>query len=249
MSHLPSESDNQVDADAGAADVREWFVTTDIRSIPASELRATRDSWSQWILDMLRYKVAGSKSHVAYAIELRRMIKGEAKYVPKRIIKHFDALKETIESLNFTPSFYANVPAIGPYSSAIMAMSRPDGEIHFLAWQVVTQRDGQIQDEGRIGLTTWLTDETSVVTVSPAKLPRACQGVDRRIVRSNDPAVLLKMHRQRLRKLEILPVLPEDLFHRVELDNRRHVGELTRRGVIRPATAAEVTRIRSEKRV
>ena len=138
---------------------------------------------------VLRYKIVRSKSPPTYAIELRRMIRGDAKHVPKRIMKHFNAIKAKLEPLNFIPSFYASTPAIGPYSSAIMAMSRRDGEIHFWASHVVTQTDQGIDDEGHFGFTTWLSDERSVVTVAPTRLPRPSSWVDHMILRSEDPAV------------------------------------------------------------
>ena len=249
MNQLPSESANRVDRDAASADVRELLVTNDFRSIPAAELRTLSDSLGQWLGVLFRYKILRSKLLPAYAIELRRMIKGEAKHIPKRILRHFDALKAKLEPLNFAPGFYANVPALGPYSAAVMAMSRQDGEIHMIASQIVTQDHELIKDEGYFGFTTWLSDENLVVTVSLANLPRPREGVDRIIVDSDDPTVLLKKHRQRLRKLEIQPVAASNLFQRVEDENRRQTDDLLRRRVIRPATPAEVTRIRKDIRV
>jgi hypothetical protein len=206
-------------------------------------------SFSQWLSALLAHKILRSKPQIKYVIEARRLVKGEAENVPKRIMKQFAAVRTQLELLNFGPSFFATIPAIGPVSKAIMAMSRPDGQIHCFASHVVSKFDGQVQDESLLGFTTWLSDQKSIVTMSPAKLPRPRDGVDRLIVSSGDPEVILKKHRDRIRKLECLPVSPADLFAQAESEQERQTEDLLRRRVIRLATPAEVTRIRTEMRV
>jgi hypothetical protein len=248
MNRVRSEPQH-TDVDSGTTDVRELFVTTDFRSMPSAELQPLCGSLTQWLSALLRYKVMQSKSPPSYAIELRRMIKGDAAHVPKRIIKHFHTIQQQLERLDFAPNFYANIPAIGQYSSAIMTMSREDGEIHFCAWQVARKTDQGIEDEGYFGFTTWLNDESSVVTLSPAKLPQPSEGVDCIMERSDEPAVVLKKHRNRLLKIKPLSVSSTDLFERIESENLRQTDDLLCRGVIRPASPGEVTRIRNDMRV
>ncbi len=231
------------------SDDRELFVMTDFRSIPAAEMRPMIGNFSQWLSALLAYKILRSKPQIQYVIEARRLVKGDAENVPKRIMKQFAAVRTQLELLNFGPSFFATVPAIGPFSKAIMAMSRPDGQIHCFASHVVSKIDGQVTDEGLLGFTTWLREDASIVTMSAAKLPRPRGGVDRLIVSSDDPEVILKKHRDRIRKLECLPISPADLFAQAEAEQERQTEDLLRRRVIRPATPAEVTRIRTEMRV
>jgi hypothetical protein len=238
------ESANRAAPEPEPGDVRETFVTNDYRSIPASELRSMLDGLGPWLSAVLSHKILRKRVQPAYVIELRRMMK--AKHVPKRIQKHFDDLKARLERLTFEPNFHATVPAIGPYSSATVAMSQPDGEVHFIASQVVTQVAGKLKDEGHFGFVTWLSDGTSIVTISSATLPRPRSGVDRMVIQSNDPAVVLKKHRERLRKKRIEPVAPEDLFPRTESENQKQTEDFLNRGLIRPATATEVTRIRTQ---
>jgi hypothetical protein len=249
MNRAESESARQGEPDSRATDNRELFVTTDFRSIPAAEIRPMVGSFSQWLSVVLAHKILRSKPRIQYVIEARRLVKGDAENVPKRIMKQFAAVRTQLELLNFGPSFFATIPAIGPVSNAIMAMSRPDGQIHGIASHVVSKADGKVKDEGLLGFTTWLSDQTSIVTMSPAKLPRPRHGVDRLIVNSDGPEVILKKHRERIRKLECLPVSPADLFAQAESEQERQTEDLLRRRVIRLATPAEVTRIRIDMRV
>ena len=87
------------------------------------------------------------------------------------------------------------------------------------------------------------------MTTSRTHLPRARPGVDLQSVASEDPPVILKKHRDRMRQLSIENVPPNDLFDRADAENRAQTEDLLRRNVIRLATPAEVTRIRTELRV
>ena len=181
--------------------------------MPASEMRPLLGGTGAWLSAIVTHKILRTKVIPTYAVELRRMTK--ARHIPKRMQKHLDDRRAQLESLNFAVSFYATLPAIGPYSWVTMGMSRRDGDLHFLATQIATKVDGQIQDEGYFCFVSWLSDETSIVTMSPALLPRPSDGVDRVIVGSEDSAVVLKKHRERLRKKEILPVAPTDPARKV----------------------------------
>ncbi len=224
-------------------------MTTDFRSIPASELRPMVGGLSPWLSAVFAHKVLKSKPSIAYAIETRRLVNRDAENVPKRIMKQFAELRSQLELLNFGTSFYATVPALGPISKAVMAMSRPDGQIHCLVSHVVSRIGGEVHDETCLSFTTWISKEKSIVTMSASKLPRPCSGVDRLILNTSDPEVILKKHRDRIRNQKCLPIPAEDLFAHVEIEQDRQTEELLRRGVIRPATQAEVTRIRTEMKV
>jgi hypothetical protein len=52
-----------------------------------------------------------------------------------------------------------------------------------------------------------------------------------------------------MRRLPVIVLTPPELFGRVEAEYREQASDLLRRGVIRVATAAEVTRIRMKMRV
>ena len=87
-----------------------------------------------------------------------------------------------------------------------------------------------------------------LVTVAPEQ-----RGDQVRVVQSigssDDPEVLLKKHRDRIRNLDFMAIEATELFAQVELEQEREADDFLRRGVIRRATAAEVTRIRTDMRV
>lgn len=249
MNRAGSKSARQQEPASKATDDRELFVTNDFRSIPVAEMRPMLGSISEWLSAVLIHKILRTKPKIQYVIEACRLVKGDAENVPKRMMKQFAAIRTQLELLNFGPSFFAAIPAIGPVSHAIMAMSRPDGQIHCFASHVVSKIDGRIEDESLLGFTTWRSDQTSIVTMSPTKLARPGDGVDQLIVSSDDPEVILKKHRNRIRKLDFLPILPADLFAHAESEQVRQTQDFLRRRVIRLATPAEVTRIRTEMRV
>jgi len=55
--------------------------------------------------------------------------------------------------------------------------------------------------------------------------------------------------RERMRQQAIENVPPGDLFDHADKENRQETADLLRRGVIRRATPAEITRIRTKLRV
>ncbi len=231
------------------SDDRELFVTTDLRSIPAMELRPMCGSHYEWLLAVLAFKVFRAKSEVAFACESRRLVRVDAEHVPKRIMSRFEKVRPKIESLGFLPNYYASMPAIGPIAAAVMTMSREDGQIHYFAIQVVAKSEGQVNDAGHFSFSSSLPSGESIVTVSPANLPRPRRGIDRLMVSSDDPATVLKKHRERIRGVAIVEVPPAALFESAEQETRLEADDLLRRRIIRPATPAEIARIRAASRV
>jgi hypothetical protein len=163
--------------------------------------------------------------------------------------KHFDDVRSNLEHLSFTPNFDANLPAIGSYVMALMAMSRRDGDVHFVAERVTIQVAGQLIDESNFRFLSWLDDGGILVTTTQTHLPRPRNGLDLSSVVSDDPTLVLKKHRERMRVHHVVNVPPAELFDRLDAENRAQVDDLLRRDIVRRATPAEVARIRTELRV
>ena len=87
-----------------------------------------------------------------------------------------------------------------------------------------------------------------MATLSPAKLPHARRGFDRQIVHSDDPEAVLRRHRTRIRDMAEKLVAPNHLFEYAEREMRMEAEDLLSRRIIRPATASEISRIRSSSR-
>lgn len=248
MSVAEKKDPNPYEPKRQAGDDRELFVTTDLRSIPMMELRPMCGGISQWLSAILNFKILRASSDVTYAYESRRLVRVEPQQVSRRIMNHFDELRPAIEQLGFVPNYFASMPAIGRIAAAVMAMSRLDGKVHCFAVQVAAMSDGQINDDGHVAFTTHLTDGGSIITMSPANLPAARDGVDRQILATDDPNDLLRSHRQRIRNAPVKLVQPNHLFEYAERETRLVADDLLRRRIIRPATPAEVGRIRAASR-
>lgn len=230
--------------EAGLETDRELYVVNDFNTIPVSELHLMFGGIHEWLATILKHKVMRKQTPPAYAIELGRLTKGDAQHISKRILKRFDDLRDRFARLNFFPSFYATFPVIGPHSAAMMAISRRDGQIHGFACQSITQIDGKIHDQGYFGYRTWLEGDTVIETLSNTTLPAASKVVDRIIVSSDDLDIVLKRHRERIRKKEIRSVRSNELFELTDELNRREIKDWAKRGVIRRASSGEVARIR-----
>lgn len=230
---------------AAEGDERELFVTTDIRSIPAMELLPMCSGISEWLTAILVFKILRTKSDAVFACESRRLVKVDVEQVSKRIMKHFDVLRPRVEDLGFTLNYYASMPALGPITAAVMTMSQRNGKIHFFATQVALKANDQINDDGHFGFGTHLQDGGSILTVSPAKLPKPRRGIDRLVMSSDQPLEVLKKHRERIRDAAIENVPPNHLLEYAERETRLEADDLQRRRIIRPATPAEIGRIRS----
>lgn len=228
---------------AAAGDDRELFVTTDIRSIPMMELRSMC-SFPDWLMAIVAGKIFRANAEAIFACESRRLVKVDADQISRRVMKRFGELRPQIEDLGFVPNYYASLPAIGPIAAAMMTMSRPDGRIHFFAVQVALKTNDQVSDDGHFGYGTHLPGGGSILTLSPAKLPKPRRGIDRAILSSDDPLTVLKKHRERIRDVEIQAVAPREMFAFAERETRLEAEDLLRRKIIRPANAAEVGRIR-----
>lgn len=248
MSEVGNRS-NPYKPNGGGTDDRELFVTTDIRSIPVGELLPMCGGVAQWLTAVLAFKIFRAKSEVTFACESRRLVHVDPEQISRRIMKHFDELRPRITDLGFHLNYYASMPAIGRIAAAVMTMSRGDGKVHFFAVQVALQTDNEINDDGHFGFVSPVSDGGSLVTVSPARLPRARQGIVRTIVGSRDPVTVLEKHRRRIRDVAIQAVPPNQFFEHAERETRLEAEDLLARRIIRPATAAEIGRIRVESRV
>lgn len=249
MNRSGKEPSRRKESSNKAKDDREYFVTTDYQAIPVGELRPLTGSLSKWISAVVSHKILRSKPPTHFAIESKRLVNGDAEHVPKRIMKRFTELRSQLEPLNFSVSFYATIPSVGPFAKAVMGMSQSEGPTHFLASHVVTRINDEVMDEGAFWFATWLGDKSSILTHSPANLANPCGVVDRVFVNTNDPGVALKKHRERIMKRDCVSVPASDLFDQVKTDQERETADLLRRGVIRRATPGEVTRIRTNMRV
>ena len=219
----------------------------DHSSIPANELRPMIGNMGSWLKAIANQKLGRQKSQPRYAVELRRLKR--AKHIPKRMEKHFEQLRSRLRSLEFLDNFEATIPAVGPYVSAIVAMSRRDGDIHFFGHRATTQVDGKLVDRNDFRFVTWLKDDSLLATHSAQNLPRPRNGVDQVVVASDDPSIVLRKHVERLRGKQIKQVSPSKLFDVADAENRRDIDDLLRRSVVRKATPGELTRIRMDSGV
>ena len=226
---------------------RDLYIIDDLDSIPAGELRSIVGGTGAWVKAIVRRKFRPSQVSPSYAVEMGRLV--PARHVPKRMVKYFDALRSKLQAHNFSANFEATVPAIGPYSAAVMGMSRPDGDVHFVAHRVTRQVGHELVDDGDFRFMSWFTDGTTLMTGTETEVPPSRPGVDFAAVPSDDPDAVLKKHRERMRRRPIGVLSPPELFARVEAENREQVEDLLRRRIIRPATPAEVARIRMKMRV
>lgn len=225
---------------------RIFFVVDEYQSIPIGELRHIVGGTGAWIKSIIG-RLLGSKAHPTYAVELRRMTK--TKHIPKRMLKHFESLRSSLTDLSFLPNFEATIPAVGPYVSAIMAMSRRDGDIHFLAHRVTRKVGGELVDEEDFRFVSCLKDGRLMVTSTRNNFPRPRAKIDMIYVTSNDPGILLKKHRERMRQAPVRRVSPNEMYNHLMAENAEYVDNLLNRKIIREATPAEVARIRNEMRV
>ena len=203
----------------------------------------------EWIAAIFSFKVLRADSKVTFACESRRLVRVEPEQVSKRVMKRFNELRPDVEALGLKPNYYASIPAIGKIAVAVMTMSRVDGQVHFFAVQVALQTDDGINDDGHFGFSSHTTDGGLIVTTSPARLPRPRRGVDRLVTATCEPAEVYEKHRRRVRGKPIRAITPDDLFAAAGQETRREADDLQRRRIIRPATPAEIGRIRTQSRV
>lgn len=228
---------------------RELFVTTDLRSVPASELKPMVGGLGKWVSQAVGNKLSKGKFEALYARESRRLVHVDQEHVSKRLQKHFSKLQSELEYLGFGTSFFASLPALGPIAAAMMAMSQRDGRIHFLAEQVAIRENGKISDDGFFSFVSYLPGGGSLITTNGKNLPRARSEVQREVVTEAVADQVLRHHRKRVRNLEIAAIAPPELFDHVASEVRLDCDDLVRRKVIRPATPAEITRIRQKSKV
>ncbi len=232
-----------------ASNERELFVASDIQTIPAFELKPMCGSLFEWLFAIVVFKIFRMKPPVEFATETRRMVRIEGEQVPKRIMHYFDELRPKVESLGYDMNYYATVPAIGPIAIALMTMSsEEDGRCHFFAVRAVIKTNNQIMEDGHFGFGSELPNDGSLTTISKAKLPKPRQGLERLMINTADPKVLLEEHRKRMREHQVVAVHASELTEHAKRQNLLECEDLLARKVIRPATAAEIHRIRAMRK-
>ncbi len=222
-----SETDND--------DERELMLCDDGVSIPMHDIAP------KGLLGKFRRKAAPSP----FAIESRRIIRVETEQVPKRILKDFKSLQKSLAELKFQPGFLATTPAIGPIAVALLSMSSPSGQNSFFAVRTVVRSDGELIDRGYHGFCSFLTNDELLVTMSKAQLPKPREAVDRLMMDTDNPETLIREHRKRMRDHTIEPTEVDDVVEKIRQHNLRDVADLLQRGLIRPATTGEISRIRA----
>lgn len=231
-----------------AVNDRELFVASDIQYIPASELRPMCGSLFEWLFAIVVFKVFRVKPPVEFATETRRMVRIESEQVPKRIMHYFDELRPKVEKYEFHMNYYATVPAIGPIAIALMTMSSEDGRCHFFAVRAVIKMNNQIMEDGHFGFGSKLPHDGSLTTISKAKLPKPRAGLDRVMINTDNPKVLLDEHHKRMRNQPITVVHASELIEHARRENLLECEDLLERHVIRPATPAEIHRIKAMRK-
>ena len=216
---------------------RELMVCDDGVSIPMHDMAPAG------LLGKLLRKPKGVPS--PFALESRRIMRVDAEQVPKRIAKNFKALQKEVGHLSYEPNFFAMTPAIGPIAVSMMSMATPSGQNSFFAVQTVVRSDGELIDSGYHGFCSFLPKEGLLVTMTTARLPKARAEVDRLMMDVEKPELLVREHRKRMRDHIIDPVEPEQIVDLLREHNRRDVTEYLSRGLIRPATTGEISRIRA----
>ena len=226
---------------------RELFVASDIQSIPMFELRPMCSNFVEWLMAIVIFKVFRAKPPIQFATETRRMMRIESEQVPKRVMKYFDQLRPKLEQLGYRLNYFATVPAIGPIAIALMTMSSESGKCHFFAVRAVIKANDQIMEDGHFGFGSQLPNDGSLTTISKTKLPKPRPGVERLMVATNDPEVLLREHRKRMKDFAVIETSATDLVEHARKQNLLECEDLLARRVIRPATQVEIQKIRAQR--
>ena len=180
-----------------------------------------------------------------FAVESSRIDRVELEHIPKRIGKQFGVLKKSVEALGYLPNFFATTPTIGPMAIAIMSMSTSSGQNSFWAVQTVLRRDGELIDSGYHGFVSFLPQDAALITMTQARLPKPREGVDRRMIDTENPEMLVREHRKRMRDHVIDPIEAEELVDNIRRQNQLNVDDCVQKGSIRLATSGEISRIRA----
>ena len=152
-----------------------------------------------------------------------------------------------MKPLGYQHNFYASVPAVGPIAIGFLALSTSSGQNHFFAVRTATKRGAKIVETGFIGFCSLLGDDDALITQSPARLPKPRVGVDREILKIDDPELILREHRKRMRDYDIKPVEASDLVNRIRRQNELDCDEYLKQGLLRPATQGQISAIRAKK--
>lgn len=239
----PSPANKQTQTDPN--DDRELYVIDDFGSIPWLQARPLTTSFGNWIAKGWRYKILRREARPKFLVECGRFV--SARHVPKRIQKYFDQLTPNLRSQEFIETFQGTMAALGPYSTATLGMSRKNGEIHFFATRIVTQLNQQIHDEQYFGFISWLSDESSIWTLSRCSLPSFRSEVDRMIVATDEPNTVLRKHEERVRKKKLQRIKPTNFFESFKSEYAKQVSDWERQKIVRAAKPAEIVRIKRGK--
>ena len=228
-------------------DERELFIATDIGAIPIFELKPMCKNFVEWGIAVLMFKVFGAKAPITFASENRRLVKVDGKQIPKRVMNYFDTLRPKLEQLGFRTNYYATVPAMGPIAIALFTMSSSSGKCSFFAVRAVMKVEGEINEDGHFGFGSRLPNNGSLTTITKAQLPKPREGLDRVMLKTNDPEKVLVEHRKRMRDKSVIAVPAGELFEYSRQENLLECEDLLARGVIRPARPAEIQKLRLQK--
>jgi hypothetical protein len=124
-------------------------------------------------------------------------------------------------------------------------MSSEDGRCHFYCVRAAIKANQGIMEDGHFGFGSQLPHDGSLTTISRAKLPKPREGVDRLMIRTHDPEVLLREHQRRMRDRPVIAMHASELIDHARRQNLLECEDLLARRVIRPATPAEIHRIRA----
>ncbi len=163
-------------------------------------------------------------------------------------MNYFDQLRPQLEDKGYRLNYYATVPAIGPIAIALMTMSSDSGKCHFFAVRAVIKMNDQIMEDGHIGFGSQLPGDGSLTTISKTKLPKPRPGVERLMIDTDDPGVLLREHIKRMKDFPVITMSASDLVEHARRQNLLECEDLLKRRVIRPATTVEIQRIRAQRK-
>ncbi|NND98699.1 MAG: hypothetical protein HKN47_15370 [Pirellulaceae bacterium] len=215
---------------------REFIVATDGKSIPMCDMAPPG----------LLARLLGKSPPSPFAVEAARIIRVESEQVPKRILNHFREVKTKVGSLRYKRNYYATVPTIGPLAMATMSMTTSSGLSSFFAVRTVLRRDGKLIDSGFHGFCSFLAGDDILITMTQARLPRPREGVDRVMLKTEDPEVIVREHRKRMREYEIVPTEAADVVDLTRRQNELDLEEYFEQGLLRLASTGEVSRIRDQ---
>ena len=181
-----------------------------------------------------------------FAVESKRLMRVESAQLQERILTPLREIRAALKPLGYQHNFYGSLPAVGAVAIGILAMSTKSGQNYFFAVRTATRRDNKVVQTGFIGFGSLLGDDDSLLTLSPVRLPKPREGVDREILRSEDPEHLLREHRKRMREYTIQPLEATELVNRIRRQNELDCNEYLEQGLLRKASPGQIAAIRAK---